>query len=1025
MVKLNKDELLRALQADLKSADTLRKDTDDKIQQWKAEYNGDAYGNEVEGKSKIVSRDIKKQSEWQHAAIIDPFVSSPDIVKISPITAEDVEAARQKEIVLNAQFCRKFNRYMFMTKAVKVLDQEGTVVIQTGWDYEDEEVEVEVPTVAQLPDGSEVVVGSETVVQTKVVRNMPTATVCRNEDIFIDPTCMDDMDKCQFVIHRYETDLSTLKQDGRYKNLKNLAKEKPETTTSGTDFDAEDDSEFRFTDDPRKKLLVHEYWGNYDIDGDGVTEPIVCAWVNDTVIRLELNPYPDNKPPFIVVPFNSVPFQMYGESNAELISDNQKVKTAITRGIIDNMAQSNNGQKGIRKGALDVQNRKKFLTGKNFEFNGTPNDFWDGSYNSIPASAFNMLSLMNNEIESVTGTKSFSGGMNGSSGLGNMLDIRTDIPLIDGSFKKLMDIEEGDQLVGSNGRVTEVLAAHPIKMPKVAYDMHFSNTSVVTSGGEHLWTVKCGGGPKHLRTWTTMCADDVYALIQKGYKLTVPRIKEIHNGNPTGNNIDPYVLGFWLGDGMSHTARITTADDEVLEFFDEAGYVCREVKDSTKCGTARMYEVNRKGVEVSFDSDGNFKSNSSFHSELRELGLLARYEGGVKHIPEEYFTASYEEKMELIRGLMDSDGYAHSGSFVQFAQSEGRLKDDVIRLVESLGLKTSIRVKYTDTMNKQKLARSERTGTKMIWARKNAYEIGFTPWSNPFKLSRKANKWQLPRIHTVRIDTMKIVDLVPMRCLTVDSDDKLFAVTDKFTLTHNTATAARGTMDSIAMRRMNTVRNISENLIKPLMRKWIAYDAEFLEDEEVVRYTDEEFVTIRKDDLGGYFDMDISVSTAEDNNAKSQELSFMMQTMGQSMSEEMRFKMLAQWADLTKQPALAKEFRSHKPEVDPLAEEMKKQEVLKAKLENAKLKAEIEGIMKAANEDGADTEAKMAKARLVNAQAAKVESERDMIDLKFVKEDEQIGHQEKMEIEEAKHKANMQSLYAQKMAGDKNLGVIE
>lgn len=62
-------------------------------------------------------------------------------------------------------------------------------------------------------------VDTEMSTQTTVVRNQPTAVVCRNEDIFIDPTCMDDIDKCQFVIHRYESNLNALKQDGRYENL--------------------------------------------------------------------------------------------------------------------------------------------------------------------------------------------------------------------------------------------------------------------------------------------------------------------------------------------------------------------------------------------------------------------------------------------------------------------------------------------------------------------------------------------------------------------------------------------------------------------------------------------------------------------------------------------------------------------------------------------------------------------------------------------------------------------------------------
>lgn len=167
----------------------------------------------------------------------------------------------------------------------------------------------------------------------RVKKNQPTARVCRSEDVFIDPTCQDDIDNAQFVIFRYETDLSTLKKDGRYKNLDKL-KEAGDELSSDEDFDPEDETEFKFSDKARKKLLVYEYWGNYDIDDDGEVEPIVCAWIGGTIIRLGSNPYPDKKPPFIVVPFSSVPFQLHGENNIDLIEDNQKVITATTRELL-------------------------------------------------------------------------------------------------------------------------------------------------------------------------------------------------------------------------------------------------------------------------------------------------------------------------------------------------------------------------------------------------------------------------------------------------------------------------------------------------------------------------------------------------------------------------------------------------------------------------------------------------------------------------------------------------------------------
>lgn len=662
-MKIKKAELLNALKADLKAADLLKRDQDGLIAKWRAEYNGDPYGNERKGKSAIVSRDIKKQSEWQHATIVDPFVSTTDVIKCIPITWEDEPAARQNELLLNTQFCRKFDRFNFMSKAVKVLDREGTLVVQTGWDYEDEEVTTVAEVIAIDENGVETIVEQE-ITETIVKKNQPTAKVCRNEDIYIDPTCQDNLDNAQFVIYRYETDLSSLKKDGRYKNLDKVAK----VGREDYDYESEDDTEFRFADEPRKKMVVYEYWGNYDVDGDGIAEPIVCCWINDVIIRLQSNPYPDGKAPFIVVPFNSVPFKIHGEANAELIGDNQKVKTAIIRGIIDNMAQSNNGQVAIRKGALDQVNRKKFLAGHNFEFNGTPNDFWQGSYNSIPGSAFDMIGLMNNEIESITGTKSFSGGINAGS-----------------------------------------------------------------------------------------------------------------------------------------------------------------------------------------------------------LGA--------------------------------------------------------------------------------------------------------------------------------------------------------------------TATGARGALDATATRRMNIVRNIAENLVKPLIRKWMSYNSEFLEDEEVVRVTNDEFVPIRRDDLDGRVDLDITISTAEDNAAKSQELSFLLQTLGPNEDPAIRRTIMADIMELMRMPEQAKRIREYQPQPDPVQQQLQQLQLQKLMLENKVLEATIQDKMARAGENTIDAELKKNKAMVEAAKARKLTSEADMTDLKFIKEDEGYAHLERMEMEDLKHAQkmaaeeikrlnNLEQMLLQQRAGDTNIGVM-
>ena len=90
-VKVNTAEVLRILKQDFEASRRLRYRNDEKIRQWRREYNGEPYGNERKGRSKIIARMIKKQSEWQHASLVDPFVSTPDIIRAKPVTWEDKE----------------------------------------------------------------------------------------------------------------------------------------------------------------------------------------------------------------------------------------------------------------------------------------------------------------------------------------------------------------------------------------------------------------------------------------------------------------------------------------------------------------------------------------------------------------------------------------------------------------------------------------------------------------------------------------------------------------------------------------------------------------------------------------------------------------------------------------------------------------------------------------------------------------------------------------------------------------------
>lgn len=438
-----------------------------KINVWLDNLNvqGKAKVNPGKNSSKVVPKLIRKQAEWRYAALSEPFLSTEDIFNVSPVTWEDKQAAIQNQLVLNHQFNNRLHKVSFIDEYVRTLVDEGTAILRVGWDFQEQEVDVEVPDVEYVVDDSlgpmhdqlaelrssspetydnEVedelkqaheltlehgrpirpnIIGKKKVKQMKTVVNQPTLEVCDYRNVLIDPTCMGDIDKAGFVIYSFESSLSELRKDKRYKNLENINLDTnsilgtPDHVASSADT-----QNFNFSDNPRKKFVVYEYWGFRDLTGSGVVQPFVAAWVGDTLIRMERNPFPDQKLPFVVVQYLPVRKSSYGEPDGALLEDNQKISGAVTRGMIDLMAKSANGQTGIRKDALDLTNRKKFEDGRDYEFNANV-DPRQGIYHhvfpEIPASAQFILQLQNFEAESLTGVKAFSQGISGA-GLGDV-----------------------------------------------------------------------------------------------------------------------------------------------------------------------------------------------------------------------------------------------------------------------------------------------------------------------------------------------------------------------------------------------------------------------------------------------------------------------------------------------------------------------------------------------------------------------------------------------------------------------------
>lgn len=466
-----------------------------KIKHWVNLLNveGECAPKKLKGRSSIQPKLIRKQAEWRYSALTVPFLSAPRVFQVKPRTFEDVEAAEQNELLLNYQMETQLNKTKFIKNLVRVTVNEGTAIVRTGWKNVTEPAIQQVPLYNEIPlDPNDPNPEAQQIIQQiqqamelmhsnprgfkeqvpeeiqesaraseekgtpiyceptgsyqevpyeKVIENHPTLELLNPQNVFFDPSVEDNLDDCMFIIQSFETNRAELIKAGVYQNLDKIDW-KSSDPLSDPDHESNTPADYNanIEDTLRRKQVAYEYWGYWNINNDDKLVPIVATWINDTMIRLEENPFPDGKAPFVVIPYLTVPRSLYGEPDASLLEEHQKIIGAVTRGMVDLLAHSANSQQGFAKGMLDAMNRRRFELGENYEFNigiNPQQGYIMHTYPEFPQSAMTMLTLINNEAESLTGVKSFSGGISGDAYGQVAAGIQG---VLDASSKREMDI---------------------------------------------------------------------------------------------------------------------------------------------------------------------------------------------------------------------------------------------------------------------------------------------------------------------------------------------------------------------------------------------------------------------------------------------------------------------------------------------------------------------------------------------------------------------------------------------------------
>ena len=328
------------------------------------------------------------------------------------------------------------------------------------------------------------------------------------------------------------------------------------------------------------------------------------------------------------------------------------------------------------------------------------------------------------------------------------LAIDTPIPT-PGGWKYMADIEQGDEVFDSQGNPCRVIHKSETHW-RTCYKITFDDGSSVVCDDEHRWvtqSVKQGGSS--VKT-TIQILKTLRHKGQRQHRIPITGSLRMPEAELP---IDPYVLGCWLGDGNSANGRISKPDTELFELIEDRGWDVAPIGAPKQCPTRTVYGLTAK---------------------LRELGLLNN-----KHIPQIYLRGSAQQRLDLLRGLMDTDGsWNDLRTQAVFTTTDPELAEGVRELALSLGQR-GVTIPYV----------AHGFGKELV-----AYHVNFRPIGiNPFLLSRKADRVRIaPTIQssTRLIRSVEKVPTVPTQCIEVDSADHTYLCTKAMIPTHNTSYTA-------------------------------------------------------------------------------------------------------------------------------------------------------------------------------------------------------------------------------------------
>ncbi|MBX3452482.1 MAG: AAA family ATPase [Planctomycetaceae bacterium] len=334
-------------------------------------------------------------------------------------------------------------------------------------------------------------------------------------------------------------------------------------------------------------------------------------------------------------------------------------------------------------------------------------------------------------------------------------------------FVPMGELEVGDRVIGSNGQSCRVLGVFPQGLKDV-YRVTFRDGSSTECCDDHLWFTTTFNERKQGLSGAVRTLRDIRESLRYGthFNHAVPRVRPVEfdaNDLPAA----AWLLGIYLGDGHTSTSVVITNSEADIH---------DRIREAVAAEGDQIVLFNEIHLRI-VSPDGR---GTAFKRALEELGLSG-LPSEEKFVPPEYLHGSIAQRLELLRGLIDSDGYVtHPGS-VEYTTVSRQLSHDFCFLVRSLGGSAKVVTKqgaYT------------KGGVKHVCRLAYRIHASLPEEITPVSSAKHLAKWGTPEwhiLHTIR--SVEPIGRKECQCIRIDALDSLY-VTDDFILTHNTTFGA-------------------------------------------------------------------------------------------------------------------------------------------------------------------------------------------------------------------------------------------